>query len=256
MSLPLAMDHPTWIHRLAFVLRFFDAFSDPLHHLTVRVALDVTTPLPVGVPPNLQVLPPLGDPPGSLGEQREPETLWRARRCMSDDTYRFFVTNQPLRAGNYAVTVAAPGGEYVTFEPIVVPVPVPRTPPPPPALRSDFLFEFPLWPTRRAAVTAGDTVIVGRIVHAGGAPAVGYRVVLFPPPGPAPAAPYTRADANGDFVYRFPLLKRAPGVPPVILHNFEVRDALNVVVAVIQPPPATIPVALGQVTTGVQLTVP
>jgi hypothetical protein len=251
------MDHPTWVHRLAVVLRFYDVFSLPAQRLIVRAPLVVTTPLPVGVPPNLQIRPPLGVPPVALTGASGAETLWRARRVQSDDTYRLFVTNQALQPGNYPIAVTAPAGEYVNFQPIGVPVPVPRTPPPPPALRSDFIFEFPLWPTRRASIAPGDTALLGRIIHVGGAPAVNYRVTFYPPPGPPPAMPYTRSDANGDFVYRFPSLKRAPPpAPPVALHGFEVRDAANAVVVPLQPPPNSVGVTVGQITTGVQITVP
>lgn len=254
MTSPLRTDVPRIVHRLAFALRFHDAFSVAGNRLLVNVPLDVTIPLPTGVAPPAQIRPPQGPIPGPIPPVLE--TLWRARRSEQDGTYRFLLTNQMLVPGNYTVTVTAPGGEYRNLEPIVIAVPVPRTPPPaPPALRSDFLFARPLWPTRRSRFDAGSTVVIGSVVHAGGTPAVGYTVRLFPA-GPVPPNPYTITDQSGDFVYRFPLLARAPGAPPLALHDFEVRDPLNAVVPVASPPAGTLPVTIGTTTVGVRLTVP
>ncbi len=110
------------------------------------------------------------------------------------------------------------------------------------------MIQSPLWPTRRATLPPGDTAVIGHFVSQGGVtPVDGLRVVLFIPPGPAPVRPYTRTDAAGDFVFRMPQLRRVAGNPAVILHDFEVRDAANAIVPVLQPPAASIAVEIGRV---------
>ena len=219
--------------------------------------------LPVVLPPGRSAVPPAGGPPSTLPANPVGQVRWRAMRQAADDTYRFFLTNQlfgnvpPLQVvppGLYDVTVVAPVGDYVNHELIQVQLPRPRTPPPPPAIRSDFLVQRMLWPTRRAQIPPGQTAVVGRIVSQGGVTSVAdLRVVLFELPGVPPPAPYTRTNANGDFVFRFPTLVRAPGGAATATLGFEVRNAANAVAPVLNP--VNLVVVLGRVTS-VDLTVP
>jgi hypothetical protein len=208
-------DRPGLAHRLAVALRFLDAFTDR----PVRVPLDVSIPA----------------------------RRWPALRRESDATYRFLVTNVPLPAGSFDVAVTAPGGEYVNWEPFLVEVPRPGLPHPPPALASDYLVERVLWPTRRFRPQPGETAVVGRVVSGGANSTTGLKILLFKSPGPAPAVPYTRTDENGEFLFRFPLLRGEVSGTTVVAGvslDVQVRDAAD---AVLAAAPGTVEVPLGRV---------
>jgi hypothetical protein len=167
---------PNIVHRLGIVLRFVDHFTN----------------LPIRIP--LQV---------KIESQR-----WPAFRSENDATYRFLRTNADIPAGNFTVTVDCPTREYESREPVAVALPV-VVGHPPPILPNDYLVQTPLWPTRRLRPEAGETVVVGRVLHAGPpqAPAADMRVRLFTPALPPPQTPYAYTTADGEFVYRLPNLR-------------------------------------------------
>src|SRR5476649_1321950 len=106
---------------LSVVYRFYDAFFFPLDDMSpaIDAQLDVTIPA-------LQ---------------------WSALRVDSDHTYRFSaqtLTQPPPTGINLAVQVAAPNGQYVSLEPILVTLPRPLSVP---VQRADFLINQRLWPT-------------------------------------------------------------------------------------------------------------
>jgi len=211
------VDSPAWAHRLGAALRFVDPFTQT----PVRVPLAVSIP----------------------------SLRWRAVRWESDATYRFVATNAEVSAGTFDVAVEAPGGEYVSLAPIQVQLPRPIAPHPAPAVRADYLVQPTLWPTTRLRPPPGETAVVGRVVsQGGGTPTSGLRVRVFVPPGPAPAEPFTRTDANGEFLFRLPGLRgRVAGTTVVtaVTVDIEIRDPADAALAV--SPAGGFSVPLGQV---------
>ncbi len=224
MSTGLRTDRPRIVHRLAVVLRFLDAFSGE----AVRVPLDVSIP----------------------------SLRWQPFHSSADATYRFLTTNADLPSGLFDVQVEAPGGEYVNHETITVQIPRPLVAHDPPALASDYLDQPTLWPTTRLRPPVGETVVLGQVQSMSEADVSGLRVVLGPSGSPLPAQPYTRTDANGGFLFRFPLLKAAfVGDHAVTTQSLavELRDAANSVLAVNPSGPFVVP--LGRATV-LNLTIP
>lgn len=188
-------DRPRVIHRLGIALRFVDMFTAR----PIDVPLDVRADtLPAPPPP----------PPPPLRAPRRPNLPWRAVRRADDATYRFMVTDPvAMPAGAVAITVDAPAGEYINFEAFSVALPVALLAHPPTPDRSDYLLERVLWPTRRARLAAGETAVIGRVRSAGVNPIARLRVRLSAV-NPVPPSPYTYTDDLGEFVVRFPGLKR------------------------------------------------
>lgn len=238
MTADARTDRSHVVHRLSAAIRFVDAFT----------AKAVTQPLDV----RAEVLPVV------LGMPNPP---WLAVRGPSDDTYRFFVTDNTVApVGPIPVSVSAPGEEYASFEllePFTVTLPRPVVAHPPTPDRSDFLVERTLWPTRLLKVPPGETAIVGRVTNASG-PVPALKVRMGKAPGPLPATPYTYTSDSGEFVVRLPSLKTVNGGVPTttasILIELLVPPAYAVTVAPTAPV-FPISVRLGQVTT-LQITVP
>jgi hypothetical protein len=202
-------------HRLGIAVRFFDIFTGE----------SVTVPLRAAIP----------------------ELRWTAFHSAADNTYRFLVTNADVPPGGpFEIEVEAAGGEYEAREPMQVSLPV-VIGHPPPVVRSDYLLEFPLWPSRRRRVPPGETAVTGRIISGGATNVDGLRVFLFEPPGPAPVTPYAYTNAAGEFLFRLPQLQaRMSGSTPVITAtlNIEVRDSSNALIAPVNP--ASMVVDLGR----------
>jgi len=182
-----------------------------------------------------------------------PNTPWKAVRGGSDGTYRFLVTNKTVApVGNIGVSVSAPGGEYVDFEPFAVTLPRLLVAHPPTPDRSDFLVDHNLWPTRVLNLPAGETAIVGRVASGGVNPIAGLRIRIWPSGSPMPATPYTYTGAVGEFVFRLPGLKKVSGgvvsTTASLAMNIRLPPLYTVAVA---PTAPVIPftVRLGQVTT-------
>jgi len=192
MSAPFV--NPRLQRTLAAAYQFYDAFFYPLDDLTPPV----TTPLEVAIP--------------SLG--------WSALRAENDASYRFSAltltqqapsnTPSPPNPPSYAVQVKAPGGDYVSLEPIALVLPLPQTTPP---KRGDFLIPKPLWPTPALRPPAGETAVRGFIRSATAQAVGGLKVEMWLGNAPVPPAgtPFTRSNGAGDFLFRFPRLKGAPG---------------------------------------------
>jgi hypothetical protein len=186
-------DRPVVRHVMGVALRFVDVFT----------ARPIDIPLDVRV--DTLALPP--PPPPPARPPRWPALPWRALRRSEDATYRLLVSDDmTLPTGAIAVTVSAPGSEYVNYEPFSVALPRPHVAHPPTPDRSDYLVERSLWPTRLARLGAGETAIVGRVRSGGVNPVARLRVRLSP--APVPPTPYTYTDDRGDFVFRLPGLKR------------------------------------------------
>jgi hypothetical protein len=170
---------------LAATYQFYDAFLFPVGERTPPV----TAPLEVSIP----------------------SFKWSAFRG-DDFTYRFSALTlrqaAPSGAG-LAVEVVAPGGDYVNFEPILLSLPLPLSSPP---KRSDFLIVRPLWPTTALRPPGGETVVRGFVRSPTAQPIADLKVEMWLGAGatPPPGTPYTRSNVNGDFLFRFPLLKRPP----------------------------------------------
>jgi hypothetical protein len=187
-------DRPRIGHDLGVAFRFVDMFTSR----AINTPLDVRAEaLPAPPPP----------PPPPQLPPRRPDLPWRAIRRTHDATYRF-VASRPAAIPNGAlpILVDAPNGEYINFEPLSVVLPRPHAAHPPTPDRSDYLIERVLWPTRRARLEAGETAIIGRVLS-GGVNAIARLRVRFAP-GIVPPAPYTYTDERGEFVFRFPALKR------------------------------------------------
>jgi hypothetical protein len=206
-------DTPRVVHRLAVALRFVDAFT----------GTSVRAPLAVSI--------------SALG--------WSALGVESDSTYRFLVTNAAaVPAGTFDVAVTAPGGEYVNWESIQVQLPRPSPPHPPPFNGNDFLVSLPLWPTPLVRTPPGETAVVGRVVSTSAAAVAGLRVIIFLEPGPAPAAPYTRTDPAGAFLFRLPLLRGSVSGSTVVSTasvGVALRDTLDNPLAVVPAGPIDLP---------------
>lgn len=165
---PNSYDH--WFaHRLGIVIRFVDVF-------TGRV---IDSPMRVSVP----------------------DQEWIAVKGKTDATYRFLFTEQAVPAGNFTVEVISLTQEYQNLQVLQISLPVVPSIPP---LRSDFIVEHPLWPTRKFKIPAGESAVTGRIVS-GGVNAVDDLQIRFYEQGTLPsAAPAAFSDAQGEFVYRLP----------------------------------------------------
>jgi hypothetical protein len=224
MSTPFVA--PQLQRTLAAVYRFYDAFLFP------------TDPL----------APPIGSvhdrtpPIRSLLDVSIPELRWNALRASNDFTYRFSVLTLtqalPSRT-NLGVQLTASGGDYVSFEPIVLKkLPVPISSPP---ARSDFLTPVPLWPTTAFRPPIGETAVRGLLGTSTPQSVADLKVEMWldpavAPPGVSPF--YTRTNANGEFLYRFPLLKRAAD------SSVTVRIRLND--GTVNVLPSSLPIVLGQ----------
>ena len=198
---------------LSAVYQFYDAFFFPIDDDTPPV----TSPLDVSIP----------------------DLRWNALFAENDATYRFSASTltHPAPAGvNLTVQVTAPGGDYLSLEPILLTLPLPVSVPP---QRADFLISRPLWPTVGLRPPSNETVVRGQIQSPTAQPVDGLKIEMWPASAatPPPGTPYTRSNAHGDFLYRFPLLKGAPGS----LAPFRIR-LNNGAVAVL---PASLPISLG-----------
>jgi hypothetical protein len=174
---------------LSAVYRFYDAFYFPIDKFTQPIA----SPLDVSIP----------------------ALRWSASRAETDFSYRFstLTLTQPAPSGaNLAVEVVSTDGDYVSFEQIVLTLPLALSSPPKPA---DFLIVRPLWPTVAFRPPGGETAVRGQIRSAAALPVAGLKIVMWPGAAVTPPAgtPFTRSNANGEFLFRFPLLKSAGGSP-------------------------------------------
>jgi hypothetical protein len=183
----IAFVAPRLRRTLSAVYRFYDAFYFPIddHSPPIRSPLELSIPL--------------------LG--------WVALRNDVDVTYRFsaLTLSRPAPSGAAMVAnVVATNGDYISFEPILLTLPKPVSAPP---QRSDFLVSLPLWPTTALRPPDGETAVRGIIRSPTSQPVANLKVqawtggALIPPPG----NPFTRSNAQGEFLVRFPLLKGAPG---------------------------------------------
>jgi hypothetical protein len=209
-------------HQLAVALRFRDHFTGAVINSPLQIQVD-TLPYVVGAP----------------------QTPWRALPVTTDGTYRFVLNQREARpTGNVTVSVTSPTEEYVTDGPLSIPLPPVGTP----AVRSSWLFEQDLWPTRRVRVPPGETAIVGRFSN--GATVAGFQVFLFKE-GTAPLK-YARPDAQGEFLFRLPELKgdvTGTTVTSTADIGVQVLDLTNSPLTVLQPPgpaPNAFNVALGK----------
>jgi hypothetical protein len=185
VSTPLVA--PLLQRTLLAVYRFYDVFFYPIQDRTTPV----NSPLEVSVPSTGQV----------------------ALRSDGDFTYRFSAVTltQPAPVGvDLAVQVVATDGDYASFEPILLTLPLPLSTPP---VRGDFLIPTPLWPTVAYRPPSGETAVRGAVRSPTAQPVAGLKVEVWPGASPLPPAgtPYTRTNANGDFLFRFPLLKGTAG---------------------------------------------
>jgi hypothetical protein len=168
-----------------------------------------------------------------------PSLNWSALRTENDCTYRFsaLTLTQPAPTGALSVQVTAPGGEYVSFNPIVLSLPL-LVPSPPQS--SNFLFAKPLWPTTALRPPDGETAVRGHISSPTAQPVADLEVEMWlgGAPVPPPGTPFTRSNTSGDFLFRFPLLKGAPGA------SLPVRIRLSG--GAIPVSPASLSIPLGQ----------
>ncbi|MDR3698757.1 MAG: hypothetical protein P4L56_03920 [Candidatus Sulfopaludibacter sp.] len=204
---------PALQRTLSAVYRFHDAFFFPIDDTTPPI----TSPLQVSIP----------------------SLRWSANRSEEDFTYRFSALTlaQPAPGGvNLAVQVTALAGDYTSFEPIELTLPLPLSVPP---QRADFLIPTPLWPTAAVRPGDGETAVRGQIQSAGALPVSGLNVEMWPGPSPTPppGTPFTVSDAVGQFVYRFPRLKGPAG--SVQFFNISLNSGAIAVT------PASLPVVLG-----------
>jgi hypothetical protein len=205
---------PALQRTLSAVYRFYDAFLFPIADTTPPVS----SPLDVSIP----------------------SLEWIALRVDTDATYRFsaLTLKRPAPTGiNLPVQVLAPGGDYVSFVPILLTLPVPVSIPP---KHTDFLIPTPLWPTTIVRPPDGETAVRGVITSPTAQPVAGLTIEMWTgaSPTPPPGTPFTRSNAGGEFLFRFPLLKGTPGTP------LSVRIRLNG--GGIPVLPATLPVVFGR----------
>jgi hypothetical protein len=184
---------------LSAVYRFYDGFLYPTDPFVPPIgSVDDRTP-PISSQLNVSI----------------PQLRWTASRAETDFTYRFsaLTLTQAAPSGtNLVVQVTAPGGDYVSFEPIVLkklPVTISSSP-----ARSDFLNAVPLWPTTAVRPALGETAVRGVLQTSTPQPVADLKVEMWlgpaiAPPGVSPF--YTRTNANGEFLYCFPLLKGVAG---------------------------------------------
>lgn len=205
---------PALQRTLAAVYRFYDAFFFPI--------ADSTPPV------------------SSSLEVSIPSLEWTALRVETDATYRFsaFTLKRPAPTGiNLPVEVLAPAGDYVSFAPILLTLPVAVSVPP---KRSDFLIPTRLWPTMTVRPPDGETAVRGVITSPSAQPVAGLTIEMWTggSPTPPPGTPFTRSNAGGEFLFRFPLLKGTPGTP------LPVQIRLNA--GGIAVTPAALPVVFGR----------
>lgn len=208
-------DRPAVTLRLATVIRLVDAFTG----VALRERFDVR-----------------------LGGRED----WLPVFRLSDATYRFVVSNEPVPAlGPVNVTITAPvGATHRDADSLSVTIP-PAGAPPVPLTIAYFLNEHGLWPARTFRPPPGETFVRGRVLRAG-APLPDHRVRIAAggaPPSTAPAAP---TDADGEFAYRLPGLTivALPGaVTDTADLHVEVRDPAGTVQALAAPTlPITVPI--------------
>jgi hypothetical protein len=171
---------------LSAVYRFYDAFYFPL---------DDTSP-PIASPLEVTIR----------------ALHWSALRIARDATYRFSASTltEPSPAGvNLEVQVRAVDGDYISHDPILLTLPLPLSVP---VQRADFLILQPLWPTTAMRPPDVETAVRGQIRSASAQPVAGLTVEMWQgPPAPPPGTPFTRSNATGEFVFRFPRLKGTSG---------------------------------------------
>ena len=211
MSAPFVS--PLLQRTLSAVYKFYDVFYFPIGDDTPPV----TSPLEVSIP----------------------ALNWSAYGDSDDFTYRFsaLTLTRPAPSGiNLDVQVRAPGGDYVSFEPIQLTLPRLLSAPP---TRSDFLIPTPLWPTAAGRPGFGETAVRGQIQSASALPVSGLKIEMWPGPAvtPPPGTPFTLSDANGQFLFRFPLLKGPVRSPASF--NLRLNDGAVAV------SPASLVIALG-----------
>lgn len=235
----LRTDTPTFTRELAAAVRFLDAFTGQ----------PVRTPLAVSIP--------------SLN--------WAASWTASDATYRFSLVNPPrvgglpqLPAGVFDLAVAPPGdppsttptgsallrGPYAALETrqLTLP-PVVHSPP----LATDFRVDLTLWPTVAFRPPPGETAIEGSVVSVSHQNIVGLKVILLDAAAPPPAnPPYTRTDGAGQFIFRFPSLRRGTVYDPMATLNVRLFDIADTALAAA---PASLTVPIGRVTNFVKLNI-
>ncbi len=139
-----------------------------------------------------------------------PSLQWQAAAA-DDGSYRFsaLTLTQPAPGGaNLAVQVDAPLGDYLSFDPITITLPLPISSPP---LRSDFLIPTKLWPTVAFRPPSGETAVRGIIASPTAQPVSNLKIEMWLGAGPAPGSPYTFTNLNGEFLFRFPLFQSASG---------------------------------------------
>lgn len=211
-------------HRLGIAVRLFDFFTGE----TVRVPMTLSIP-------DLRI---------------------EAFRADTDHTFRFLFTNRDVPAGGpFAIQADIPGGEYEAREPMQASLPV-VVGHPPPVIRSDYLVEFPLWPTRARNRPPAETDVIGRVISAGVTDITNLRIFLFELPGSPPLSPYAYTNVNGEFLFRLPQLRaHMSGSTPVLTTNLgiQILDNTNAVVAPVTP--ASFTVGFGS-TTFMQINVP
>jgi hypothetical protein len=195
---------------------------------------------------------PLAPPIGSLHDRTPsissrldvsiPELQWSALQSSNDYTYRFsaLTLTQPLPSGTkLRVQVTAAGGDYVSFEPIILKqLPVPVSTPP---ARSDFLIPVPLWPTTAFRAPIGETAVWGLLRTNTSQPVADIKVEMWLDPAAAPpgVSPfYTRTNAAGEFLYRFPLLKGAAASS--VTAHIRLNDGT------VSVSPSSLPIVLGR----------
>jgi hypothetical protein len=210
----------TFQRSLSVVYRFYDEFFFPIDNRTppVRSPLDVSIPA----------------------------LNWSAWPA-SDLSYRFSaltLTEPPPSGTNLQVQVVAELGDYVNLQPITVDLPRSVSNPP---LASDFLINVPLWPTVALRPPQSETAVRGFITSSSSQPVANLKVEMWMHPAatPPPGTPFTLSDANGAFLFRFPLLKGASGSNVTI--NVRINNGT------IAGTPSSLPIVVGQ-TQFVQLT--
>jgi hypothetical protein len=191
-------------HRLGTAVRFVDAFTSRPIDLPLDVRIE-TLPVVAGMP----------------------AVPWRAVRGLTDQTYRFLVSNDTVMpAGTLPVTVTAPGREYVDFEGLAIALPRPIVAHPPTPARSDFLVQHTLWPTRSLRLPSGETAVVARLVSGGATPIAGLKVTIWPDGDPQPPSPYTYSNERGEVLVRLPGLKSVAGGVPVTNASLQIDITL------------------------------
>jgi len=200
-------------HELAVVYRFQDTFHKPPGlPPPIRSPLEVTIALPEGT--------------------------WAAFFADRDSTYRFRRRLGEVPAGTFDVTVTSRDGEYQNFEPFGITLPVTLAGPHPTA--GDFLVVKELWPTTLFRVPSGETAVYGRI-ESTTLPVADLKVRLFKGVSP-PASPYTRTNANGEFLFRLPKL---PGLGGTDSLKIRVEDSGGTVP--VTPSPFTVQLGKAQI---------